>query len=153
MYDNFWDWAAEPFEFPDLVFFRIFESGWFWEDSLPMQLWRSCRRKSLRQPQNRHIGICVNFQLAWLATWPSDQNLEKQSMDVSADLNISTKNTAWSFPPDHSVKPVLHLSRYHCVKFVTLLDQCIGKWMQSLPSLVLYARPVFGRGAFHWHGG
>ena len=100
-----------------------------------------------------HLGICVNFRLVWLVTSLPDQDLEKQSMHISADWNISTKIPLGPFPPNHSVKPVVHLSSYHCVKDVTLLDQCICKWMQSLPSLVLCARPVFGRGAFHRHGG
>ena len=47
------------------------------------------------------------------------------------------RNTAWTFLLDYSVMSIVHLSRYHCIKVVTLLDQCICKWMQSLPSLVL----------------
>lgn len=97
------------------------------------------------------LGIYVQ-----LATSLPDQDLEKQSMHVSADWNISTISTQLllgPFPSDQTVKPVGHLSRYHCIKVLTFLDQCICKWMQSLPSLVLCARPVFGRGAFHPHGG
>ncbi len=145
---------TEPFEFPDLALFRNLWLGMilrvFSAHAYPCNS-REIVGGSLRE--SAHLGICVNFRLVWLVTSLPDQDLEKQSMHISADWNISTKIPLGPFPPNHSVKPVVHLSSYHCVKNVTLLDQCICKWMQSLPSLVLCARPVFGRGAFHRHGG
>ena len=98
-----------------------------------------------------HLGICVQLATSLsdlLKTWRN-----KHACLYSTDWNISPKLLLGPFPLDHSVMSVVHLSRYHCIKVVTLLDQCICKWKQSLPSLVLCARPVFGRGAFHPHGG
>ena len=100
-----------------------------------------------------HLGFRMNFRLAWRATSLYDQDLDKQNMHASADWNISVKIWLPTFPLDQSVMSVVHHSRHHCIKVGTLLDQCICKWMQSLPSLVLCTRPVFGRGVFHPHGG